>query len=389
MRSTSRFLAQSRGQSSVTAVGQTDAEIREQVARLTAVVDGLSTAVVICDSTGQVTHRNLVAKVMHGTHSGLLIEEVIDRHLAVATHQHSELLAAEELDLFGPPRQVMVVRAMRLDHGGAYALIEDVTERRRIDSVRTDFVANISHELKTPVGALAVLAETLVEEEDLDIVRRISARLFEEAHRAAHTIDDLLELSRIELDGGRYTESVNVAEVAAAALERAAPLSEGNHIAVEVQIDGPLTLRANRRQLESALGNLVENAVKYSESGTTVTVECRLQGTYIDFVVSDQGVGIPVQDLDRIFERFYRVDKARSRGTGGSGLGLAIVRHVATNHRGEVLVSSEEGRGSRFTLRIPHRIPDRLEDRESESEPSSDQFTTARNPPHEEHNSPS
>jgi two-component system, OmpR family, sensor histidine kinase SenX3 len=168
----------------------------------------------------------------------------------------------------------------------------------------------------------------------------------------------LLELSRIELDGGQYTEPVEVTDLIDAALERAAPLSEAKQITVEVHIRGPLSLRANRRQLESALGNLVENAVKYSEPGTTVLVASEKRGDSIDFVVSDQGVGIPVQDLDRIFERFYRVDKARSRGTGGSGLGLAIVRHVATNHHGQVLVASEEGRGSRFTLRIPHRSDD-------------------------------
>jgi len=328
----------------------------EQVARLAAVVDGLSTAIVMCDVKGRVSHRNLAAKVMQGTHAGLLVEEVIDRHLAAAVHPGMSLLPPEEVDLFGPPRQVMVVRAMRLDNGGAYALIEDVTERRRIDSVRTDFVANISHELKTPVGALAVLAETLVEETDLEIVQRISGRLLEEAHRAAHTIDDLLELSRIELDGGRYTEPVSVAEVVGAALERAAPLSEAQQISIRVEIEQGLSLRANRRQLESAVGNLVENAVKYSESGTTVEIVCRREGDVIDFMVSDQGVGIPFQDLDRIFERFYRVDKARSRGTGGSGLGLAIVRHVATNHQGQILVSSVEGEGSCFTLRIPHRI---------------------------------
>jgi two-component system sensor histidine kinase SenX3 len=328
----------------------------EQVARLAAVVDGLSTAIVMCDHKGRISHRNLAAKVMQGTHTGLLVEEVIDRHLAAAVHPKMTLLSPEEVDLFGPPRQVMVVRAMRLDNGGAYALIEDVTERRRIDSVRTDFVANISHELKTPVGALAVLAETLVEETDLEIVRRISGRLLEEAHRAAHTIDDLLELSRIELDGGRYTEPVSVAEVVGAALERAAPLSEAKEIIVQVDIEPGLSLRANRRQLESAVGNLVENAVKYSEPGTKVKVNCRQDGDDIDFTVSDHGVGIPFQDLDRIFERFYRVDKARSRGTGGSGLGLAIVRHVATNHQGQILVSSVEGEGSCFTLRIPRRI---------------------------------
>jgi two-component system, OmpR family, sensor histidine kinase SenX3 len=223
--------------------------------------------------------------------------------------------------------------------------------------VRTDFVANISHELKTPVGALAVLAETLIDETDPDIVGRIAERLLDEAHRAARTIDDLIELSRIELGGEQLRDGVDVADVIRCAVERGEALAEQRSIRITV-LDtetpgGSITVTGDRRQLISAVGNLVENAVKYSEPAGQVQIRWRSEGPWVEFMVADQGVGIPARDLDRIFERFYRVDKARSRGTGGSGLGLSIVRHVATNHGGEVLVSSSEGEGSTFVLRIP------------------------------------
>ena len=223
--------------------------------------------------------------------------------------------------------------------------------------MRTDFVANISHELKTPVGALAVLAETLVDETDPAVVARIAERMLDEAHRAARTIDDLLELSRIELGGELLRDGVDPADVVVWAIERTEALAEQRNIDVVAgegtRRGAALRVTGDRRQLVSALGNLVENAVKYSEVGGTVDVVVRPHEAWVDFEVIDHGVGIPARDLDRIFERFYRVDKARSRGTGGTGLGLAIVRHVATNHGGDVLVSSTEGEGSTFVLRIP------------------------------------
>ena len=234
------------------------------------------------------------------------------------------------------------------------ATIEDVSERRRVDAVRTDFVANISHELKTPVGALAVLAEALGAESDLDVVHRVAERMVNEAHRLSRTIDDLLELSRIELGEAPVRDVVDVGDVVDGAVARARQLAEVRSIAIEV-LDVPAGARVlgDHRQLVSALGNLVENAVKYSEPGSAVQVRVRVEGATIELMVADHGVGIPSQDHDRIFERFYRVDKGRGRDTGGTGLGLSIVRHVATNHRGDVLVSSQEGQGSTFVLRLP------------------------------------
>jgi len=258
------------------------------------------------------------------------------------------------IELFGPPSRVVLVAAYPIDEGGALATIEDITERSRLDAVRTDFVANISHELKTPVGALAVLAEALADETEPEVIRRLSLKMVEESIRAGRTIDDLLELSRIELGGEAIKEAVAVGLVIAEAVDRVRTLADRRGVVLRVVEPGDrMKVLGDRRQIVSALGNLVENAIKYSESGKLVEVSASTDGLNVDMRVRDEGMGIPTRDLDRIFERFYRVDRARSRETGGTGLGLAIVRHVATNHGGDVLVSSVEGEGSTFTLRIP------------------------------------
>jgi two-component system sensor histidine kinase SenX3 len=220
--------------------------------------------------------------------------------------------------------------------------------------MRTDFVANISHELRTPVGALAVLAEALVDEVEPEVVSRLAEKMVMEAHRVGRIIEDLLELSRIEVGESPHREVVSVGLVAAESVERLRHLAANRQITIEVhEPSRRLNVIGDRRQLVSAVANLVENGVKYSDPGATVEVSAHTDGTWVDVVVRDHGIGIPARDLDRIFERFYRVDRGRSRETGGTGLGLAIVRHVASNHRGTVSVTSHEGAGSTFTLRIP------------------------------------
>jgi two-component system sensor histidine kinase SenX3 len=285
----------------------------------------------------------------------VLLRAAIDKHVARA-------LTGEEststVELFGPPRRVLHVRALPLPAGGAVVAIDDVSERARLDAVRTDFVANISHELKTPVGALAVLAETMAGEDDVGVIRRLAGKAADEAHRAAAAIDDLLELSRIELAGRAVRERVDASQILVDAVARVAALAEQRGIAVhvvEAEADSPpRAVLGDRRQLVSAIGNLLENAVKYSEPGGEVWLSARVDAgaRCLEFEVRDRGIGIPPRDLDRIFERFYRVDRARSRDTGGTGLGLAIVRHVATNHGGDVTVHSVEGDGSSFTMRV-------------------------------------
>lgn len=315
-------------------------------------VDALGIGVVVASVDGEIVFRNSIAGGPTGAlHSDVLVDEAIEVHLRGALDGQTR---RQTIELFGPPRRVVSVSATPLDDGGAVATIEDVTERSRLDAVRTDFVANISHELKTPVGALSILAEALADEDQPDVVHRLADKMVHEAMRVGRTIDDLLELSRIELGGEAVKDVVAAGMVIGESVQRAHSLAERRGIRVEVvEPTERVKILGDRRQLVSALGNLVENAVKYSEPNSRVEVSADSDGTWVELRVSDFGMGIPQKDLDRIFERFYRVDRARSRETGGTGLGLAIVRHVATNHGGDVTVSSIEGEGSTFTLRIP------------------------------------
>jgi two-component system sensor histidine kinase SenX3 len=315
-------------------------------------VDALGVGVVVASAEGEIVFRNSIAHGLTGVlHSDVLVDEAIEVHLRGALDGQTR---RQTIELFGPPRRVVSVSATPLDDGGAVATIEDVTEQSRLDAVRTDFVANISHELKTPVGALSVLAEALAEEDQPEVVHRLADKMVNEAIRVGRTIDDLLELSRIELGGEAVKDVVAASMVISESVMRAQPLAERRGIDIHVlEPNERIKILGDRRQLVSALGNLVENAVKYSESDSQVEVTATSDGTWVELSVRDFGIGIPQKDLDRIFERFYRVDRARSRETGGTGLGLAIVRHVATNHGGDVRVASVEGEGSTFTLRIP------------------------------------
>ncbi|WP_420452692.1 sensor histidine kinase [Ilumatobacter sp.] len=306
--------------------------------------------VVVSAPDGRVIYRNRAASAMHGTHAGVLVEDHVERALDTAR------LGADVdrvVDLHGPPAQNLRLVATSMPNGLAVATIEDVSARVRLDAMRTDFVANLSHELKTPVGAVAVLSEALSGETDPVVVERVAARLVAEAHRAVHAIDDLLELARIE-SATDTSQEVDLGGVVADAIARGRGLEDAHEVTVSAFLGRrPPRLRADRRQLVSAIGNLVENAVKYSEPGGLVQVRTHTTDRVVEVMVADQGIGIPARDLDRVFERFYRVDRARSRRTGGTGLGLSIVRHVASNHGGEVVVSSTEGEGSTFVLRLP------------------------------------
>jgi two-component system, OmpR family, sensor histidine kinase SenX3 len=318
--------------------------------RLRTALDALGTGVVLADRNGVLQVRNDAATRFSG-HEAILVKAAVDALLRKASRGDA---ASRTVEFAGPPRRVLIVQATPLADGFALATIEDVSERVRLDAVRTDFVANISHELKTPVGALAVLAEAAADSDEPEIMARLAGKMVEEAHRAARTIDDLLELSRIELGGQAVQEVVDVHGVLLEATERADTMAVQRRIAVVIgSPDDHRKALGDSRQLVSALANMIDNAVKYSGDGSTVTVTAVEHDGWIDFAVEDHGVGIPVRDLDRVFERFYRVDQARSRATGGTGLGLAIVRHVATNHGGDVLVQSVEGIGSTFTLRVP------------------------------------
>src|SRR3954447_17528180 len=326
------------------------AQLVAEVLQLRRALDALPIGVVLADRAGQTMVENTAARAYHG-HAAVLVQEAVERHVRRAVRGHA---SGQTVEFIGPPRTVLAIHAIPLEDGGALATVDDVSERARLDAVRTDFVANISHELKTPVGALAVLAEALADIDDPTSARSLAEKMVAEAHRAARTIDDLLELSRTELGGAAPTDLVAISEVIDEALERAQPAADHHGITVTV-VNEPVGIHAvgSHRQLVSAVANLLDNAVKYSDKGSEVMVDSRLKDGWVEIAVTDSGVGIPARDIDRIFERFYRVDRARSRDTGGTGLGLSIVRHVATNHAGEVTVQSREGEGSTFTMRLP------------------------------------
>jgi two-component system sensor histidine kinase SenX3 len=238
-------------------------------------------------------------------------------------------------------------------------LVEDLTEARRIEAVRRDFVANVSHELKTPVGALSLLSEAVMDAcEDPEAVERFAGRMQNEATRLTSLVQELIDLSRVQNDDPQEdAEQVPVTELVQEAVARCSQSASSKHITLVAGGTEGLTVWGNRGQLAAALGNLVENAVNYSPARTRVGVAGNRTsgpgGDLVEIAVTDQGIGISERDRERIFERFYRVDPARSRATGGTGLGLAIVKHVAASHGGEVTVWSAEGQGSTFTLRLP------------------------------------
>jgi two-component system sensor histidine kinase SenX3 len=244
------------------------------------------------------------------------------------------------------------------DGGLILLLAEDQTESRRVDEIRRDFVANISHELKTPVGALALLAETVEEAaDDPEAVLRFAGRMRQEAARLTDLVQDLIMLSRIQAaEPVPAPRPVGLDDVVAEAVDRCRMRASARGISLEMTGARDLTIMGDEDLLVTALRNLLENAVSYSPDRTRVVITTRAASSWTaEISVSDQGIGIPERDRERIFERFYRVDPARSRATGGTGLGLAIVKHVTAAHGGNVTVWSQEGVGSTFTLRLPLR----------------------------------
>ncbi len=333
------------------------AESSADAIRLRRALDNLPQGVIVCDENGEVVFRNTRAVgLMGGRHGDALAAQAVIDLLADAWQQGT---AERTLDLYGPPRRTLAVRTQLLDDGrrtlGVIAVIDDVSERRRLEEIRRDFVANVSHELKTPMGALGLLAETLVSETDPAVAQRLASRIHSEAFRVSRIIDDLLDLSRIEAEEAPPREPVLVNLVMAEAVERVRAAADQRDVKIVLEEpDPPVVVVGDRRQLVSALYNLLENAVKFSYDGGSVRFAGQSSGDgEVVLEIEDHGVGIPARDLDRIFERFYRVDQGRSRTTGGTGLGLSIVRHVAANHQGRVEVESREGEGSTFRLILP------------------------------------
>jgi len=237
------------------------------------------------------------------------------------------------------------------------ALVEDRTRERRVEAIRRDFVANVSHELKTPVGAINLLAEAVMEAcDDPAAVERFAGRMQHEGERLSRLVQQIIELSRLQGDDPlEQPAPVKVDTIIDRAIDASSIDAGAKRISVVRNGHAGLEVLGNEDQISVAVTNLVSNAVTYSPDGSTVMVAARPDDLMVDIAVTDQGIGIPAGEIDRIFERFYRVDPARHRSTGGTGLGLSIVKHVAASHGGEVRVWSVEGEGSTFTLALPRR----------------------------------
>ena len=261
----------------------------------------------------------------------------------------------------GVPSRWLRASSQPIDDGGSVlVVVRDVTEARRLDAVRRDFVANASHELKTPAASIRAAAETLLNGalEDPPAALRFTEQLQRDAMRLSRIVSDLLDLSRLE-GGSDLVEHVRLDVIVADEVERLGDRASEVGVAIELQADGVPSVPGSARDLALLVRNLIDNAVRYTPPGGRVDVSVSAEDGKVILEVRDTGMGIPQRDLPRVFERFYRVDRARSRETGGTGLGLAIVRHVAENHGGEVTVQSELSAGSTFAVRLPVADPPR------------------------------
>jgi two-component system, OmpR family, sensor histidine kinase SenX3 len=321
------------------------------------VLEVMGTAAVVLDPSDEVVLANPAARHMGVVRGGRVVVEDL-RRLARTARRDGEArhgVVDTRGRLGREPIAVSVRVAPLVETGYVALLLDDVTETRRLEAVRRDFVANVSHELKTPIGALTLLAEAVQDAaDDPEAIRRFAGRMQHEGIRLGRLVAELIELSRLQ--GAEPLPSptvVDVDDVVAEAVDRTRLAAESAGIVVVSGGQSRLTVCGNESQLVTALVNLVDNAVAYSPAGTRVAIGTRRREGHVEISVSDQGIGIAESDLERVFERFYRADPARSRATGGTGLGLAIVKHIATNHGGGVSVWSVEGSGSTFTLRLP------------------------------------
>ena len=254
----------------------------------------------------------------------------------------------------GAPSRVLRGFAAPTEEGSVVLVIRDITETRRLDQVRRDFVANASHELKTPAASIQAAAETILTAagENPSVIPRFAAQLEREAARLSRIVSDLLDLSRLE-SGSALDESVALDAIVRDEGERFEEPAAEAGVGLSVRAGGIPRVRGSSRDLALLVRNLVDNAIRYTRPGGQVEVDLTADDGEVVLAIVDTGFGIPSRDLPRIFERFYRVDRARSRETGGTGLGLSIVKHVAENHGGRVVVTSELGQGTRFEVRLP------------------------------------
>ncbi|MEC9210443.1 MAG: HAMP domain-containing sensor histidine kinase [Actinomycetota bacterium] len=332
--------------------------------QLVTALDSLNYGIAIYGQDDQLIHTNPYASsFLSGVHSGALIADAIDE--LFQTRDGQEVID-QELDVFdnSHPSSVthsrkktfyIILRELSIEGNqiGSVVTIEDISEQERLESVRRDFISNISHELKTPIGAIALLTETLLGEPDTDLVQKFAPNILQETERLSETIDDLLSLSRIEHGSTDSFNQIDILKCAEQAIDRVNIFAKQNEVTVLTSFPpAPVHLFGDELQLISAFYNILENSVKYKRINQgNVHLTVQQLDDFIEVEISDNGIGIPTKDLDRVFERFYCVD--RSHSGSGVGLGLAIVRHVIVNHEGVIRIESTEGVGTTFFIQFP------------------------------------
>ncbi|WP_203338780.1 sensor histidine kinase [Nocardioides limicola] len=322
------------------------------------VLSVLRSSAVVVDSEDQVARASAPAYAM-GLVRGNEISYPELGELVQLVRRDGQIRETEMLiGRSGLPPRTITARVAPLGSRLVLVLVEDRTRERRVEAVRRDFVANVSHELKTPVGAIKLLAEAVQDaSDDPEAVERFAGRMMKESERLAHMVQQIIELSRLQGDEPlERPVRVPLDPVIETAIDTSAIDAEAKQVTVVRGGDTGLEIFGSHEPVTIAISNLIANAVTYSRPGSSVLVGIRSHESTVDIAVTDQGIGIPAEEMDRIFERFYRVDPARHRSTGGTGLGLSIVKHVAATHGGEVKVWSVEGQGSTFTLTLPRVI---------------------------------
>ena len=329
--------------------------ISPELANLLRIIDAeyliLAPGEVVLDSSGRTSALALTREGRLSSEPILQLVRAVRR-----SKEYQEATLAIPRGPVGGGTHDLLVRVSPLgDHGLIVVLVFDDSEFRRLDAIRRDFVANISHELKTPIGALSILSEAVLRaSDDPKAIINFATRMQTEAKRLSDLVQEIIDLSRLQDDDPlKRAKVLNLSSLIADAIDGSRLAADARGIEIVYSELAVCNVLGDRRQIEMAISNLVENAINYSPDRTRVAIALKKHGALAEISVSDQGIGIPEKDVERIFERFYRVDPARSRATGGTGLGLSIVKHVVTNHGGDLSVWSEEGAGSTFTMRLP------------------------------------
>jgi two-component system sensor histidine kinase SenX3 len=321
-----------------------------------AVLNALTQPALVVDGSNSVLQATSEALALGLTDGVALthpeLERLVDEARTDCASRGTDLVLVRAA---GARNLVVTARAAPIDTTRVLLLIDDRSDAVRLEAVRRDFVANVSHELKTPIGAVSLLSEALASAaDDPDQVQRFAARLTTEAGRLGALVQQIIEFSRVQgADPLQSAEAVPLDDVLRAAVEGTRVAAEARDVSVVLGKKSGLWTLGNRAMITTAVQNLVANAIAFSATGGHVGLGVRSREGVVEIAVSDQGIGIAEEDLDRVFERFYRTDQARSRSTGGTGLGLSIVKHIAENHGGEVRLWSRVGRGSTFTVRLP------------------------------------